>query len=523
MSQTSAATIAQPSETRPPVPASQSEFLETIGRLRGMQPAAAGLARVLELGCAAGENLLPLADRYPEARFLGVDPSAPRIESAAQMAREAGLANVEFRKQDLQQLDEQLGTFDYIIAYNVYSRDDRAGRDKLLAVCRRHLAPQGIAYVSYRTYPGWFVNDMLRAMMQYDARGAADRNATMARARKLLAFLQASLVQAHPYDLMVRAEAAELSGRDDDALWQDHLAPFSHPVYFPQFVEHAQSQALQLAGDAAVGIRLTDCLWPSAERQLEALNGDDASREMFRDVVQNRALREALLCHQEVAISRALVPEMLAGMYLEGALRPETGEVDLLAPADAYFASPGGARTSTAAPLVKAALVHLGEAWPDYVRFEDLVTAACARCGEASPGSTSDDDIERLKENLMHLCVAGSVRLHSHPPSFVPRAGDAPRASSLARAQARKGGVIANRRHQPVTLDPFDCYLLDLLDGTRNASQLVEHLARGVGEGRLIAERHNQPLKSFDDAREAFAEALPDALARLARSALLIG
>jgi SAM-dependent methyltransferase len=515
--------IEQLPESGVPVPASQPDGLETVARLRGLQPAPAARAGVLELACGAGENLLPLADRYPESRFLGIDPSQARIEAAERIAREARLDNVEFRQQDLLQLDERLGTFDYIIAHNVYSRDDRPARDKLLAVCHSHLAPQGIAYVSYDTYPGCVLYDMLRHMMRYEARGATTAADGIARSRKLLDFLQGSLVNDHPYDALLRAAVAELAARDDHALWQDARAPFHYGVYFPQFVEHAKTHALQVAGDAAVGIRLMDALWPSAERQLEALDDDELSREMFRDVLANRAARQTLLCHAGLELTRALAPEMLAGLYLEGALWPEQEIEDLCAPDEALFAGAHGSRTATAAPLVKAALVHLGQAWPDYVRFEDLVAAATAKYDRVSPAVSTDEDVARLKENLMHLCIAGSVRPHCDRPSFVPRASDTPLASPLARVQARRGGLVANRRHEGVRLDPFDQRVVELLDGTRNAALLVEHLAAGVGEGRLVALAHEQPLTTFEDAQRAFAQALPDALRRLARSALLIG
>jgi methyltransferase-like protein len=506
-----------------PAPLSQPEFLETIARLRGMQPAPAGRARVLELGSAGGENLLPLADRYPESRFVGIEPSATGIESAVRTAREAGLDNIEFRQQDIRQLGPRVGTFDYIIAHNVYSQAGRPTRDKLLAVCRDHLAAQGIAYVSYKTYPGWLVHHMLRDMMIYDTRGAQNRADALARSRKLLDFLQTSLVQDHPYDAMVRSEAAELARQDDESLWEHHLAPVSHPVYFPQFVEHAQSYALKLAGDAAAGIRLIDSLWPSAERQLEAINPDALSRELFRDVLQNRTQRQSLLCHENVPVSSSLAPELLRGLYLEGALRPELPDVNLRDTDEVHFSSPGGVRTSTAWPLVKAALMHLGDVWPDFVRFEDLLTAACARYDKVSAAASTQEDVARLEENLLHCCLGGSVRLHSHGPSFVSRAADAPLASPLARLQARRGGPVANRRHEPVELDPFDRHVLELLDGTRNRAEMVEHLASGVGQGRLIALAHEQRLESFDDAQRAFTQALPDALTRLANSALLIG
>jgi len=49
--------------------------LAAVGALFGMRPIAVGKCRVLELGCAAGGNLIPMAVQYPESRFVGIDLS----------------------------------------------------------------------------------------------------------------------------------------------------------------------------------------------------------------------------------------------------------------------------------------------------------------------------------------------------------------------------------------------------------------------------------------------------------------
>src|SRR5262249_28014386 len=160
--------------------------------LRGMQPRDAGAARVLEVECGNGENLLAIAERYPGSTYLGIDSRARHVAMARQAARELGLANVEFRQADLRELGGEGGTFDYIIARGVYSAVPSEIGQALLGWCRAHLAPQGLAYVSYKTYPGWHLHDMFRAMMRYDAREATGTGQRTAAARALLEFLGTS-------------------------------------------------------------------------------------------------------------------------------------------------------------------------------------------------------------------------------------------------------------------------------------------------------------------------------------------
>ncbi len=506
-----------------PVGRSQPEFLETVARLRGLRPVPAAGARVLELGCAAGRNLLPLAERYPGASFLGLDLSARQIELAVALTRRISLTNVDFQQRDILTLDAQLGTFDYIIAHGVYSWVDAPVRDKLLAVCRELLAPEGVAYVSYKTYPGWKLHDMFRHMMQYDSRQVASPTEKLARARQFLQFVHESLTGDTPYETLARDDAALVLKQTDAYLWHDHLEAVSHPVYFEDFLAHARSHGLELLGDAGNGLRRVDYLGPELERQLAALTPDVMKREQFRDIIRNRGTRQTLLCHAGLAIEELPAAESLEGLYLEGALRPETGTIDLRSTAMERFTTASGLRIGTPQPLAKAALLHLGEAWPDFVRFEDLVAAACQRLEAAgAQAHFPTEEIQRLNANLLDCCLGHVVNVHAESPAFAARPGDRPAASPLARTLAETSDVVVSRRHDAVRLDPFDRQVLRHLDGTLDREQLAERLVEDTVQGRLVVLEKGQRLTSPQDARRALSVTLPDSLNRLARAALLI-
>ena len=69
--------------------------------------------RAIDIGCGFGDTTQRLAELVgPEGSALGVDVSAPFIESASKEAEEAGTANVEFRLADVQTL-ELPQEFDY--------------------------------------------------------------------------------------------------------------------------------------------------------------------------------------------------------------------------------------------------------------------------------------------------------------------------------------------------------------------------------------------------------------------------
>src|SRR4051812_47241682 len=69
-------------------PQTRPERLATMGTLFGMRCAPPGRCRVLELGCASGGNLIPMALMDPGSTFVGVDLSGRQIEDGRRVVRE---------------------------------------------------------------------------------------------------------------------------------------------------------------------------------------------------------------------------------------------------------------------------------------------------------------------------------------------------------------------------------------------------------------------------------------------------
>ena len=61
-----------PYESKPLYP-THPDCLATVASLMGMRPAAVDRCRVLELGCASGGNLIPMAQALPRSHFIGIE------------------------------------------------------------------------------------------------------------------------------------------------------------------------------------------------------------------------------------------------------------------------------------------------------------------------------------------------------------------------------------------------------------------------------------------------------------------
>ena len=145
-----------------PIACTAPERLAVVSLLHGGPRTRTAGARVLELGCANGANLLPMAFYRHDCSFVGVDGSARQIATATECRERLGLDNLEFLYADFEALPADLGgPFDFIVVHGVLSWVTDAARDAVLKACARQLAPAGLAYLNYNTRPGWTVRGMI--------------------------------------------------------------------------------------------------------------------------------------------------------------------------------------------------------------------------------------------------------------------------------------------------------------------------------------------------------------------------
>ncbi|HXV73592.1 MAG TPA: class I SAM-dependent methyltransferase, partial [Sphingomonadales bacterium] len=172
-----------------PFAGTHPNHLAAIATIFGMKPPAIETCRILEMACASGGNIIPMAAYLPGCEAVGIDLSARQIEEGEKTIKALGLKNIELRCHGIQDISAKLGKFDYIIAHGVYSWVTDDVRKKIVAVCKENLTENGVAYVSYNTYPGWHMPQALREMMLYHTAAFKDHKARVGQARAFLRFL----------------------------------------------------------------------------------------------------------------------------------------------------------------------------------------------------------------------------------------------------------------------------------------------------------------------------------------------
>ncbi len=98
-----------------PYPRLQPARLSAIARLFGLSTQAPATARTLEIGCAEGGHIIPLAAAAPHARFVGIDVSPAQIGQGLARIERLGLTNIELRCRSVTDLGLEQDSFDYII------------------------------------------------------------------------------------------------------------------------------------------------------------------------------------------------------------------------------------------------------------------------------------------------------------------------------------------------------------------------------------------------------------------------
>ncbi|RPH38131.1 MAG: methyltransferase domain-containing protein, partial [Planctomycetota bacterium] len=382
-----------------PIRCTHPEILAVAGTLAGLGPAPIDRCRVLEIGCGEGGNLLPMAVGLPDSEFVGIDPSGPAVGRAARLAEELGLRNVVLAKKGVEDLDADLGLFDYIITHGVFSWVAPPLQDRILDVSRRLLRPDGLAYVSYNTYPGWHVRGMVREMMMYHVRNEPSPSGRVAQARELLARLSdvigpaekigPSATELDAFGALLRHEREFLDQLPDAYVFHEHLERVNVPVYFHEFVAHAGRHGLQYVSEALVSSGRLESYPAVVGEVVRSFAKDPIEVQQVLDFVWNRAFRQSVLCHAGRAPAAASDPKRLRPLHVSSPAKrtADAGE-------RATFAVAGARAVTTADPAVKAALSVLEERWPSPVPLEALEATVRERTGADAPN---------LPEEMLHL------------------------------------------------------------------------------------------------------------------------
>ncbi len=360
-----------PYESRP-FPQTHPARSAALARVFGLTAPAIESARILELGCASGGNIIPLACAFPDATFVGVDLSPNQVETGRARIRQIGLKNITLRHQSIMELSRGHGTFDYIICHGVYSWVPQPVRDSILRVAHESLSENGVAYISYNVHPGWRLRGVLREAMLFHVDGEANPAARAGMARAFLNQLAEITDGATPYGQLLRQEAKAMAGHEDYYILHDHLEHTNDPCYVGDFLAKAKNAGLAYLTEANFNVTIAESFGAEKGRQLRELSGNNLDRmEQYIDFLTGRTFRQTLLVQdtQVGNIVRNLSPSVLEGLHVQariGLVEDAAGTSTTAQSANpTYVLRDAAGRTlTTGSTYVRDCLVNLGAHYP---------------------------------------------------------------------------------------------------------------------------------------------------------------
>lgn len=505
-------------------PQTHPNRLATIAFLRGLRPAPIDQCRVLELGCGAGGNLIPMAFHLPNSEFVGIDLAQRPIASGQSFLTELGLRNIALRSMDLcQARADQLGYFDYVIAHGVYSWVAQPVRERILAICSEMLNRQGVAYISYNAYPGNHFRDLARGMMRFHVSAFESPADKIGQARGLLKFLSDSRLQSDYYIEAIRGEFERVKKYPDEAFFHDDLNEVNQPFYFYEFIADAKRHGLQFVGEASSNqLNLEKLTLPATSKMKDLEAASEVVREQFKDFLRGTGFRQTLLCRAQLELTPDLLVNRvrhLYGMCDAARVEPVTGAGSLAT----VFRRARGDEIEITHPLVAAAFSFLCSECPCQVSFKKLLETARVAVNSTSDTVSEDVDTATLEEALVKAYRAGFLLLNVFPSQVINRVSDYPATSELVRLQLRHGTSATNPFHiSRLFPDSFSRQLLLLLDGKRDQEMLARDLIKYVLSTGAPVYENGALVENLGELPTVVERQLPPGLASLAREGMLI-
>jgi len=465
--------------------------LETMATLFGMNPKPIGECRVLELGCAGGGNIIPMAVDLPDSRFLGIDLSEYQIGQGQEVIAELGVDNIQLRHANILDIDECWGQFDYIICHGIFSWVPGEVREKILKICRDNMAPQGVAFISYNTYPGWHNAKIIRDLMLHHVKHIDDPREKINQAKSVLAFMANSSNGNTATGRAYREELASMDKTSNNShVFHEYLEQFNNPFYLHEFVSQAESHGLQYLSNANLKGTLPHLYPPEIRDAIAPL--PLVEQEQYLDFIAGTRFRRSLLCHAEVTLNRSISDKQIANHYIGLTTIPEHPPVKINNDREVAFKVEGGSMTS-GNRLFKATTMYLKEIFPDSVGFDKLYQTGMSRLGLSSEQAGNDPDAspDVLAGQILIGMFSGLFRLSLSPPRYVGKPGKCPTVGLLPRLQASRGDSATSQLHTPVKMGEVMRHVVRRLDGKHDRNDLVRGVREAVESGEIVVNAAN--------------------------------
>ena len=482
-----------------PFPYTTPATLEAYAALVGISAPNPKTARVLELGATYGGNIISQALFNPDATFVGIELSQEQVEKGNEVIANAGLTNVSLVQSDIASIGSEIGTFDYIIAHGVYSWVDDGVKDALLRLIDEHLAEDGIAYISYNTYPGWHTMDEVRQLMMFSNRDKAQFNHTekVLHGKTIGSIVGSQILK---YDNLKERNSKFLGAlrsvmqKDEYYVGHDHLEPNNDPVYFYQFNDHLEAHNLAYLCDADLTLSMVRSFDADIADTLDklALN-DHVAQEQYLDFMLDTTFRKSIICkakHAESVTYDMGNPELVNSVPMRTIINSFTYTILFNEEALSMFEN----------DIVRDTFQSIIKDGGQFNMIEALAIVKAANDAAKGDDASLEAAVNALYVSMAEHIVRGGLRFLKHPhpkayymegQSFVPA-----RFTKFVKALVESGTDImygATSENEAVeNLSDEDLMFMEILNKPKAKSTIVNAIKKNIFGGAQAGQAKNQ-------------------------------
>lgn len=482
-----------------PFPYTTPATLEAYAALVGISAPNPKSARVLELGATYGGNIISQALFNPDATFVGIELSQEQVEKGNEVIANAGLTNVSLIQSDIASIGSEIGTFDYIIAHGVYSWVDDGVKEALLRLIDEHLAEDGIAYVSYNTYPGWHTMEEVRQLMMFSNR---DKTQFNHKEKVLHGKTIGSIVgsQILKYDNLKERNSKFLGAlrsvmqKDEYYVGHDHLEPNNDPVYFYQFNDHLAAHSLAYLCDADLTLSMVRSFDADIADTLDKLAPNDhVAQEQYLDFMLDTTFRKSIICkakHAESVTYDMGNPELVNSVPMRTIINSFTYTILFNEEALSMFEN----------DIVRDTFQSIIKDGGQFNMIEALAIVKAANDAAKGDDASLEAAVNALYVAMAEHIVRGGLRFLKHPhpkayymegQSFVPA-----RFTKFVKALVESGTDImygATSENEAVeNLSDEDLMFMEILNKPKAKSTIVNAIKKNIFGGAQAGQAKNQ-------------------------------
>ena len=482
-----------------PFPYTTPATLEAYAALVGISAPNPKTARVLELGATYGGNIISQALFNPDATFVGIELSQEQVEKGNEVIANAGLTNVSLVQSDIASIGSEIGTFDYIIAHGVYSWVDDGVKDALLRLIDEHLAEDGIAYISYNTYPGWHTMDEVRQLMMFSNR---DKTQFNHKEKVLHGKTIGSIVgsQILKYDNLKERNSKFLGAlrsvmqKDEYYVGHDHLEPNNDPVYFYQFNDHLGAHNLAYLCDADLTLSMVRSFDADIADTLDKLAPNDhVAQEQYLDFMLDTTFRKSIICkakHAESVTYDMGNPKLVNSVPMRTIINSFTYTILFNEEALSMFEN----------DIVRDTFQSIIKDGGQFNMIEALAIVKAANDAAKGDDASLEAAVDALYVAMAEHIVRGGLRFLKHPhpkayymegQSFVPA-----RFTKFVKALVESGTDImygATSENEAVeNLSDEDLMFMEILNKPKAKSTIVNAIKKNIFGGAQAGQAKNQ-------------------------------